>query len=500
MKEEILGMDHVTTDDPELTNLDNMTLHIFKGEITGLLPVNEQGRKKLLEVMCRNVPLHYGRVYIGGRLVNSHLKSDRASNRVCVISGKNRLVRDLTVCDNLFVLRRGFRQYVLDRWILCQQAERFLRQSGLEIAPDMMADQANELERVVIELVRAIVQRADLIIFDEISSFLSVQDVLRLHEMMRFYVKEGFSFLYLGNHHEDVISFCDRVLVMKNGYIIKVLRDKDMTDREILQIAGSEEYPELYMQLERMAPLKQAKSASGAQGPPALEFRNVSNNHLRHLSFQVRPGECVVLLDRGMLPAGETLSLLKGQNDAWEGEIICDGKVLTNKKKFRLPCESAAVIEEYAHTSMIFPHMTFLENLCIMADRKLSSVLLRKRIMKSVRREYADVFGDDIDATDMRSVSRENKYALVYYRYAMLRPKVLFCVRPFTGADMYLRRHILTLIQKLKQRGIAVVILTTALADSHFAADRLLILDKGELVCELHRDDFKSAWNTLFKI
>ena len=97
MKEEVFRMDHVTTDDFEMTNLDNMTLHIYRGEIVGLLPVNEQGRKKLLEVMRHNVPLRYGRVYMEGQPVNSYLESDQSVNRVSVISAKNRLVQDLSV-------------------------------------------------------------------------------------------------------------------------------------------------------------------------------------------------------------------------------------------------------------------------------------------------------------------------------------------------------------------------------------------------------------------
>ena len=108
MREEVFSMSHVTTDDYEMTNLDNMTMRIFKGEIAGLLPVNEQGRKKLLEVMQNNIPLHYGRVYMDGQMVNSYLKSSQHSNqdtnRVYVISSKNRLVRDFA---NIFLPQKS---------------------------------------------------------------------------------------------------------------------------------------------------------------------------------------------------------------------------------------------------------------------------------------------------------------------------------------------------------------------------------------------------------
>lgn len=502
MREEVFSMSHVTTDDYEMTNLDNMTMRIFKGEIAGLLPVNEQGRKKLLEVMQNNIPLHYGRVYMDGQMVNSYLKSSQHSNqdtnRVYVISSKNRLVRDLTVYDNLFVLRKGFRLYILTPKILGQQAGLLLEQTGLSISPDEMVDELSEFERVVVELVKAVLQRAKLIVLDEISAILSMSDIHKLIRLMQHYTKQGFSFLYIGNHHEEVLSLCERTMIMKNGRIIKVVQGHDIPDEEVLLVAGAEGYPELYLQLEHMTP-QEREEQSLSYCESALEFKNVGSTYLQNLSFSVYPGECVILLDRNTPFEEELKKILLGEDTSWQGEIICGKKRLTHEKRIHPLDDSIGVIQEYAYKSMVFPHLTFLENLCIMADRKVSSVFLQKNIRKSVRKEYGEVFGDNLDETDMRNVSKEDKYTLVYYRYYMLRPKVVFCIRPFSGADMYLRRHILELIQKLKQRGIAVVILTASLADSYFVADRLLMLERGKLTGEFHKEDFKYLWDDLLQ-
>lgn len=499
MKEEALSMDHVTTDDFEMTNLDNMTMRIFKGEIAGLLPINEQGRKKLLEIMQYNVPIHYGRVYINGTIVNSYLKSDLSANRVSVISGKNRMVQDLSVSDNLFVLRRGFRQFLLDQRLLNRQTELLLKQAGLQIEPNTLAGHLGEFERVVVEVIRAVMQRAVLIIFDEISSVLSMQDILRLRDLIRIYTKQGVSFLYIANHHEEVIPVSDRTMIMKNGRIIKNVCDQAIGDAEVLQIAGAEGYPELYVQLKHMIPAERYAQYLEQKPKAALEFCDVSSNFLNHLSFSVQPGECVVLLDRSMAAVEDAVRVLTGNETDWSGKIICGDRTLNSKKGIHLLDDDIAVIQEHAHKSMIFPHLTFMENLCIMADRKISSIFLQKKMRKSIRREFAGVFGPELDAVDMNTVSKEKKYKLVYYRYYMLRPKVVFCVQPFSGADMYLRRRILELIQKLKQRGIAVVILTVGLADSYFVADRLLMMEKGSILCEFQQEDFQYLWDDLIQ-
>ena len=195
----------------------------------------------------------------------------------------------------------------------------------------------------------------------------------------------------------------------------------------------------------------------------------------------------------------ETLKIFTSPGTLEEGEILCGGRCLTREAPMRLLDDSIAVIQEYPHKSMIFPHLSFMENLSILSDRKISSLFLQKKVRKSIRREFEPVFGKDLDIRDMRTASKESKYSLVYYRYYMLRPKILICIGPFSGADMYLRRNILKLMQKLKERGIALLILTSGLADTYFVADRLLLLEKGNLVCEFPKENFKDLWTNLLQ-
>ena len=136
MKEEILRMDRVTRIVDGVTRLDNFSLHIFRGEIVGLLSMNDQGRDDLVELLQQNLPLHYGFVYFGERLVNSYQKSPMTENRVSVIDRRRRLVDDLTVADNVFVLRRGFKKYLVEPRVLRGQLAQFVGELDLPISAD----------------------------------------------------------------------------------------------------------------------------------------------------------------------------------------------------------------------------------------------------------------------------------------------------------------------------------------------------------------------------
>lgn len=121
MKQEILRLERVTRITDGVTQLDNMNLHIFQGEIMGLVCINSHGKEALVRLICQNLPIHYGYVYFQEQLVNNYEHSSMGMNRVSVIEQRSRLVEDLTVADNIFVLRRGFKKYLIEPRVLERQ-------------------------------------------------------------------------------------------------------------------------------------------------------------------------------------------------------------------------------------------------------------------------------------------------------------------------------------------------------------------------------------------
>jgi ribose transport system ATP-binding protein len=91
------------------------------------------GAGSLIRLLCQNVPIHYGYVYFQGNLVNNYEHSSMSVNKVSVIEQRSRLVEDLTVADNIFVLRRGFKQYLIHPRILEEQLARFTEELHIHI-------------------------------------------------------------------------------------------------------------------------------------------------------------------------------------------------------------------------------------------------------------------------------------------------------------------------------------------------------------------------------
>ena len=171
MRQEIFRMERVTYPDKGSKRLEDLNLQIYQGEIMGLVPISAHGLQELLQLMQTNMPLYDGYVYYCGERVNSWKSTRRSANRIGIIDAHSRLVEHMTVSDNIFVLRQGFRQNIIKGKLLQRQLTPFLRDIEMEIPADAYVNKLPALERVVVELLRAVVAGYRLIVLNETVSY-----------------------------------------------------------------------------------------------------------------------------------------------------------------------------------------------------------------------------------------------------------------------------------------------------------------------------------------
>ena len=478
MREETVRMENVTCKGYGVTFLDNINLSIFKGEIMGLIPINRQGKSHLLQLLCQNTAIDYGRIYLNNELVNFYERSTYSRNRVYVIEQQSKLIQDLTVSDNVFVLKRGFKKYVINNKVLNMQVDRFLSDMGVQIKPDELIMNLSPFEQCIVELLKAIISGSNLIIFSDISNFLSIVDLSKIHDLIKHYAQKGYTFLYVGSHHEEVFKICNRVALMKDGNIIKVLEETQLSDESIKPYS---------IDFEEAKP-----SVLRHDGQGILKFENVFTNQLNDMSFSVEKGECVVFLDTNNTIYSDLLQLMNGEQRPKYGSILWNEKNFTKKVAKRALENKIAVIVENATQNMLFDNLSYAENLYFLVDKKINSYNQKAKVLKSIVDEYESIVGEEIHEYDITKLGLTSLYNLVYYRVHLFKPKLVFCVQPFSGADMYLRKHIADLIRELKKKGIAVIILAVNISDTLSIADRFLVIEHGFIVKDFPKEEFSA--------
>ncbi len=477
MKEEVLRMDRITYREQGVTQLNHFCLAIGAGEIMGLIPINDTGMAALLKLLRQNLPLHYGYVYYRGKLINHWQESDLNYNRISIIESRSGLADDLTVADNVFVLRQGFKKRIIRRKVLNRQLEPFLRETGVELSADACARDLSAFPRFISELVKAVVAGCRLIVLMEPASVISDERLDSLHRILRHYATKGFSFLYVSRHYEETRQICTRAAIMVNGQIAKVVSTADTTP-ETLQCFGVEEYTQMVRGQERAKP-------AGADAAPVLEMRNLQYGQIESLNVSVAPGECVVMQDLDNHILNDLIALFSGEKKPLRGGMFVRGKPFD-----RFGSREIAVIAQQPTQTMLFPELTYLDNLCFTMDHRLKNIWRRPASRNGMRRELQPLLGDTVFDRPVDALTQPEKYDLVYTRVLLQRPRVAVCVQPFMGADVEQRMRIWRLMERLLEKGIAVVILAVNLADSLSLADRLIHIRDGSVQAVYTREAF----------
>lgn len=458
-----------------VTTLDNFNMHIFKGEILGLVCVDTQGKQELINLIQHNTPILYGKIFYKNKLVNSFLHSPYTDNPVAVIDGNSRLVESLSIADNIFVLRKGFKKTIINPNVLNGQVAQFFKAAGMDLKGGQLVADLSIFEKCFVELIRAVVIGVPLVVVQDISNLISAAELEKFHNFMRMYAEKGVSFLYVCNHHEEAFTICGRVAIMEDGKLLRVV-EKDNFSDDIYLIYSLD-----FRRIKGRAPLKEG-------GGSALSFKEVYTENLSGLSFSLEQGEIVVMLDGDNTSIDDITALLAREMPPKTGQVLVDGREIETCN--RMP--PVGIVKEAPTKTMVFQELDYFDNLCMLAAEKNPRIWNSKKLRKSIFKEYYGYVGEDLRCPDIRRLSQKSLYSLVYYRFHLYNPGVVVCVQPFFGADMYLRHHILSLINQLRNKGISVLILAVNVSDNLILADRMLLVKKGKLVAEYKNSEFKA--------
>lgn len=454
MKQEILRLEGVTYKKENHMIFRNLTLNIFAGEVMGLLPSSAYGLDELLEIITENPSLYYGYVYYQEHCVNSWKDPSHLKNRICVIDSETSLVNGLNVVTNVFALRAGFRQEIINEHMLAKQLQPFLEEIHVSIHLYVLVENLTPYERVIVELLRAVVAGYRLIIMREISTVISENEMEELYKIIRYYAEKGFSFFYISFHFEEIQQVCTRAALMTEGTIELIMEEKEIQEGLNLMY-----YQDYYNHVS----YRMRHRVRGSQ-IEVLKVRPLCGDYPEEFGFSVYQGECLVV------QCLET-KLYREIREGMEGELWYKSRQILFLK------------EEPAKT-MLFEDLSVKDNLCLALDGKMPSIWLRKKVQKTVREEYRRTFGEDIFYKGVKDLTDTQKINLVYMRILLEKPKVVFMLQPFKNADISHRLQIWELQAKLLEKGIAIVILAMNMSDSLAIADRLIRIGRinGKLV------------------
>lgn len=469
-------MERVTYKEFEVKKLEDFNLNIFEGEILGFIPVNLHGLSSFIKLLQTNLPLYDGYVYYNDIVINSWERSLQNKNKITIIQKNSSLVQGLSVADNIFVLRQGYKSEYIRPELLGKQLQFFLEEVGLEIQAGTYVEQLSIFERTVVELLKGVIAGHRLIVLNEMDTLLTGQELEKLHAMIRYYASKGFTFIYICLHAEDIVHLCHRAVLFRNGRIEKNLQSHELTIEKLLSITGDYDH------------LIRTYLSDKAHESQEVKFYQMSYRFMdakATLDIRIKQAECMAIHCKNTDMYYELRNAIINKNLGVDGSIQEDCHSLSMNGN-----KEVAIIQELPSKTMLFPQMTYLDNLCFNLDSRMKGVWLRSNIRKSISREYGETYGHELFETPVEQLSEKQKYQLVYTRVLLQKPKIVFCIQPFQGADLDHRMHIWTLLESLIKKNISVVMIAVNLSDSLSIVDRLIQIDEKGLQKEYTRHEF----------
>jgi len=464
MRKEVFRSDNVVYRSEGVKLLDNFSMHIFEGEVFGLFFTDNRGKNELIRLAMEGGVLDYGSLSFCDEKVNSFLTP--APSRmagVSLVSRDELLLDEMTVAENVFVMRKKFRKYVIDSGVIRSQFERLAAEYGVDIDGGALVRDLPAADRYIVRLLKAVVEGSFMIIVKDIGLSPNGLDIKRFHHFIRRFAGSGLAFLYVSGDPGELLGISDRIGVAERGRIVSTVRRENF---------GETRFVKYYFHPAQAA---QEQKFSETRHHTVLDFDAALPAGAGPVKLDVFEGECVLLWDRSDMMIEQIARVLNGEIKPASGRVLIEGRELASFKGLA----PISIIRETPSRHGVFSDMSYLDNLCMKASNRIPSLWRKNSIKQNIRSEYHMLAGDDIDALAPLALSPESMYNLVYLREHIFRPKLLVLVRPFLDTDVRLKLHILSLIELLRKGGASLLILDSSVSDSSAIADRTLTINDG---------------------
>jgi ABC-type sugar transport system ATPase subunit len=471
---------------PGVRALHDVSLAIGPGEVLGLVGENGAGKSTLIKILGGVYASYAGEVRVGGVVQRFRGVADARRAGVAVVHQELALVPGMSVADNLVLGREPSRLGVVDAAAALAMARELLAR-----VTDDDLDLEQPVERLgigvqqLLEIARALADRARVIVLDEPTAALTDSEIARLFALVRERTATT-SFIYISHRLDEIAALCDRVAVLRDGELVGCVPGTAATGDLVAMMTGKE--------LGDVHARRARTIASDAKPVLEVERLTVAHPSLRgrrvvdELSFTVRAGEVVALA--GAMGSGRTatLSALFGCATAGAtGDIRVDGtpRALTSPRA-AIAAGLALVPEDRKGAGLVLG-ASVSDNLALASHAGVLADSAALEHAATARARELAIKAPHLDA-ETSTLSGGNQQKIVIGKWLARAPRVLLLDEPTRGVDVGAKAEIYALIDQLVAGGHAVVLASSDLPEVVRLADRVLVLRDGRLAGELAGD------------
>ncbi len=481
MSEIVLSLRNATKLYGGIPAIDAVDFELRRGEIHALVGENGAGKSTLTKVMAGVVTLTSGTMTVDGVAVAPKTPLEARQLGIGMVFQENSLVPTMTVAQNLFLGQEHFYNRLRGIYIAAQQ---FLQSLNFDVTPTVTVGALGAAKKQMVEIARAVLHQAKVIIFDEPTATLTPEEKKYFFDLVRDLKKRGVSIVFISHALEEALLLADRITVLRDGKHV-VTDDAGSFDRaRIVQaMVGRDLSNTLY---------GVRKTSVRQPGARVLTVQNLKMAPMvKNNSLSVFAGQVTGVF--GLVGAGrtETFKIVAGvlKRDFFHG-----GEILLHDKpvRYRVPAPAVragiAYVTEDRKVEGFFETTSIARNiyLGLLAKFPAGRMLLSPREAAKtgaewIKRLKVRAIGDE---TKVVELSGGNQQKVVIAKSLVQEPDLIIFDEPTRGVDVGAIVEIHELINRLADEGKAVVVISSYLPEIMALSDRILVSRQGKVVEE----------------
>ncbi len=459
---------------PTIVANDRIDLTVGVGEIHAVLGENGAGKSTLMKIVYGVTRPDAGSIEWEGRPVSISSPAEARRLGIGMVFQHFALFETLTVAENVSLAIDA------DPQALVARIEEVSARYGLPVEPNRLVHGMSVGERQRVEIVRCLLQSPRLLIMDEPTSVLTPRAVLKLFETLRRLAAEGVSILYISHKLDEIRALCHSATILRSGRAMGTVDPRQETNDSLARLMVGTDIREC--QLRPRTPGEVRLEVSDLSLTPEDPF----GTRLESLSLQVRAGEIVGIAGISGNGQSELLAALSGEsNSDHRGEIrICGTGVAGLDPARRRELGLTYVPEERLGRGAV-PALSLGLNAILTGARHgmVRAGLIRSASAQQFAKETVEQFqvrgGDERSSAESLSGGNLQKY--IVGREARLSPRLIIVAQPTWGVDVGASQLIRQALIDLRDRDVAVLVVSEELDELFMICDRIAVLAGGRL-------------------
>ena len=451
--------------------LDGVDLAVRAGEIHALLGENGAGKSTLMKVLAGAVMPDAGRMWLDGEPYAPRTPGDARTAGIAMIYQELNLCPHLSVFDNVTLGMKGGRGPKAK----ARLASAMERLGAVNFSAGTIVGGLGPGDRQLVEIARALMSDAKVIVFDEPTSSLSGPDTQRLIAIVRDLAERDVSIIWISHFLDEVKEVAERFSVLRDGASVASGREVALaTPDHMVSLMAGRPVSDIYPKSNR------------TPGPTRLRIDQLSGTKLpKHASFGVCGGEILGIF--GLVGSGRTemLRALYGLDPAVSGTAHLDGEQVTKLTPSRWLKRGVGLLSEDRAREGLDVELSIADNVALSSATRLATLgtFLTGGIKAAAAAPWIDALSIKTSGPEqpVRALSGGNQQKVAIARLLADGAEILLLDEPTRGIDVGARMEVYELLGKLAAEGRAILMVSSYLPELFGVCDRMAVMHRGSL-------------------